>query len=84
MKSKFIVFSAFALLAFTSCTQSASNEAANVNTLSVDEVKYVCPMKCDDNKEYASAGECPVCGMDLVEVKTEMDFETHKGSHPEH
>ena len=28
---------------------------------------YYCPMHCEDDKTYAKAGDCPVCGMDLVE-----------------
>ena len=28
--------------------------------------KYYCPMHCEGNKIYDKAGDCPVCGMDLV------------------
>ncbi len=28
---------------------------------------YYCPMHCEDDKTYDKAGDCPVCGMDLVE-----------------
>ena len=28
---------------------------------------FYCPMHCEDEKTYEKAGDCPVCGMDLVE-----------------
>ena len=33
------------------------------------EEKYQCPMKCEEDKVYEEAVQCPVCGMDLVEVE---------------
>jgi Cu2+-exporting ATPase len=30
---------------------------------------YYCPMKCEGEKTYDKAGECPKCGMDLVAVE---------------
>ena len=29
--------------------------------------KYYCPMHCEGEKLYDKAGDCPVCGMDLVQ-----------------
>ncbi|MCP1386575.1 efflux RND transporter periplasmic adaptor subunit [Runella salmonicolor] len=31
--------------------------------------KYYCTMKCEGEKTYDAPGQCPVCGMDLVEKK---------------
>ncbi|MCB1192029.1 MAG: copper-translocating P-type ATPase [Leptospiraceae bacterium] len=31
---------------------------------------FYCPMHCEDVKTYDKAGNCPVCGMDLVEQRT--------------
>lgn len=28
---------------------------------------FYCPMHCEGEKTYDKAGDCPVCGMDLVE-----------------
>ena len=28
---------------------------------------FYCPMHCEDDKTYHEAGDCPVCGMDLIE-----------------
>ena len=30
--------------------------------------KYYCPMHCEGNKVYDKAGDCPVCGMDLIKA----------------
>ncbi|SHM33057.1 heavy metal translocating P-type ATPase [Flavobacterium saccharophilum] len=30
--------------------------------------QYYCPMHCEGEKVYDKAGDCPVCGMDLVKV----------------
>lgn len=30
--------------------------------------KYYCPMFCEGEKVYDKAGDCPVCGMDLVKA----------------
>ena len=34
-----------------------------------EHAEYQCPMKCEGDKTYDEIGECPVCGMDLVEVE---------------
>ncbi|MDX1332837.1 MAG: heavy metal translocating P-type ATPase [Robiginitalea sp.] len=31
---------------------------------------FYCPMQCEGEKTYSEPGECPVCGMDLVEQQT--------------
>jgi len=33
--------------------------------------KYYCPMHCEGDKVYDKAGDCPVCGMDLVKEPTQ-------------
>ena len=30
---------------------------------------FYCPMHCEGDKTYSKSGDCPVCGMDLVEEK---------------
>lgn len=45
--------------------------------------KYYCPMHCEGDKVYDKAGDCPVCGMDLVKapdltaVKTQYTCPMH-------
>ena len=47
---------------------------------------FYCPMHCEGDKTYTKPGDCPVCGMDLVE---EASASVHKGQeytcpmHPE-
>ena len=36
-------------------------------------MSYACPMKCEGEKTYPAAGKCPVCGMNLKEVKAGGD-----------
>ena len=31
---------------------------------------FYCPMHCEEDKTYNKAGDCPVCGMDLVEDRS--------------
>ncbi len=31
---------------------------------------FYCPMQCEGDKTYSEPGDCPVCGMDLVEEQT--------------
>ena len=39
---------------------------------------FYCPMHCEGDKTYNNAGDCPVCGMDLIEerniVSTKVQF----------
>src|SRR5664280_2655541 len=39
---------------------------------------YYCPMHCEGDKTYDKPGDCPVCGMDLVEQPTAYDEEEDK------
>jgi len=42
-------------------------------------VEYQCPMKCEGDKTYHEPGSCPVCKMDLKEIKKEDSAEGHEG-----
>ncbi|MEL1239495.1 heavy metal translocating P-type ATPase [Flavobacterium flavipallidum] len=37
--------------------------------------KYYCPMFCEGDKVYDKAGDCPVCGMDLVTIEANPNDE---------
>jgi len=37
--------------------------------------EYYCPMFCEGDKTYPKAGDCPVCGMDLVPMATSASEE---------
>ncbi|MEZ7497500.1 heavy metal translocating P-type ATPase [Flavobacterium sp. Arc3] len=46
--------------------------------------KYYCPMHCEGDKVYDKAGDCPVCGMDLVqEAVVNQKVEYTCPMHPE-
>ena len=56
---KIIFVSVLAIAFLASCGGDASKST----------VKYQCPMKCEGEKTYAATGTCPMCKMDLKEVK---------------
>ncbi len=51
----------------TECTHSHDKPAANSNANKNGNGIFYCPMQCEDDKTYNKAGNCPSCGMDLVE-----------------
>lgn len=66
MKKLIILCTAILSIAFVSCnTKTSSSE----NISSESSKKYNCPMKCEGDKTYPKEGECPVCHMNLKEVK---------------
>lgn len=50
-----------------SCCGGTSNHDTVVLPKSASG-KYYCPMHCEGEKVYDKAGDCPVCGMDLVKA----------------
>lgn len=54
------------------CSFQEQNLAMPVVVPSQSEQKggFICPMQCEGNKTYPTAGDCPVCGMHLVQVVT--------------
>lgn len=73
---KVIIMTAFAITALgtVSCgekmnkstTEQSEEETAKGES---QQIAYQCPMDCEDGKTYDKPGICPVCEMDLVEVK---------------
>lgn len=45
---------------------------------------FYCPMHCEGNKTYDQAGNCPVCGMDLVEEQNLSTFNAEQWTCPMH
>ena len=41
---------------------------------------YQCPMKCEGEKTYDKPGKCPVCGMNLKEVKKKINSGGNKSN----
>lgn len=61
-----LLFGAFML---TACSSGSEKEAHDHATDHAKEKVYYCPMHCEGDKTYAEPGNCPVCGMELVEEK---------------
>lgn len=52
-----------------SCCSTHSHEHKKETVIpSNAQGKYYCPMHCEGEKLYDKAGDCPVCGMDLVKA----------------
>lgn len=45
---------------------------------------FYCPMHCEGDKTYDKAGDCPVCGMDLVEEQNLSTSNTEQWTCPMH
>lgn len=67
-----VIIIIFAAAVFISCNNSSNTKAANTEPLVVATAevteKYQCPMKCEGDTAYTTAGQCPVCEMDLEKV----------------
>ncbi len=67
MKKIALVLGTFMLFAMTSVTlTSCGNDATHEEHA---HAQYQCPMNCEKGKTYDEPGKCPVCKMDLKEVK---------------
>ena len=45
---------------------------------------FYCPMHCEGEKTYDKAGDCPVCGMDLVEEQNVLSSNAEQWTCPMH
>lgn len=70
----------FAFFLIISCKEGKKENVDEVKTKELAMVQYQCPMDCEDGKTYHEEGSCPVCKMDLKEVKeeTSMTYTMHK------
>lgn len=75
-------FMALASVTFTSCKNSPKQAEQSEATEKMAVVEYQCPMKCEGEKTYEEKGDCPVCGMALVQL--EADSTQNKSSHDGH
>ncbi|MEX2427537.1 MAG: heavy metal-binding domain-containing protein [Bacteroidales bacterium] len=56
-------------------TQFAHQHGHENKTMS--KTVYQCPMKCEGDKTYNAPGNCPVCNMKLVAVKSSTGSHGH-------
>ena len=74
MKKQILTIGAVLLLVvgssvFVSCSNTDHHHEENMEHHDGEHAMYQCPMKCEGDKMYEEAGQCPECGMDLEEVK---------------
>lgn len=73
---KLIIASIVSFAVFTACNNS-SNQDKGGTPLEVASdtasVKFHCPMNCQGDTSYTTAGQCPVCKMDLEKVEVHGD-----------
>lgn len=50
------------------CSMHSNNHNKETVVPTHVQGKYYCPMHCEGEKVYDKAGDCPVCGMDLVKA----------------
>lgn len=50
------------------CSMNSQNHKKETVVQTNAPGKYYCPMHCEGEKVYDKAGDCPVCGMDLVKA----------------
>ena len=51
------------------CTFEEKNYSSRITfSNKKNEKKYICPMRCEENKTYPNPGDCPICGMHLIEL----------------
>lgn len=48
------------------CSNELPSDKKGIVIASIGNGKYYCPMYCEGDKVYDKAGDCPVCGMDLI------------------
>lgn len=88
MKKVIFMLAVVAAFTVTSCKKDKTGEVETEVEV-VDEVKqeaqevlasndvlHQCAMDCEKGKSYTEPGKCPVCKMDLVEKKVDVEEET--------
>lgn len=88
MKNILLLASLAFILAIAACGESpkdAKSQSSNTEAAAPapETVVYACPMKCEGEKTYTAAGQCPVCGMDLEKVAEASGAEQPEG-HSDH
>ena len=66
---KLIISSVIAIAFLASCGGDADKAKSDSVNANVSKAKYQCPMKCEGEKTFATAGKCSMCQMDMKEVK---------------
>lgn len=67
--TKLVVAIAISLFSIGSLMAQDHDHSKMEKKQEVKETVYQCPMKCEGEKTYAKAGDCPKCGMALKAKK---------------
>ena len=79
------LLTSLAIVFIVSCQNGEQKSSENVSTDTAKKATpaeltdmtgvtscYECPMKCE-GKKFAEAGNCPICGMELVKIEIPVD-----------
>ena len=71
MKTKILITAmAFSLFGISNLQAQEKKDAHKSHDhATVEADKFACSMKCEGDKTYAEAGECPKCGMQLTKME---------------
>ena len=71
-----VIFGVFMFTISSSIFMGCDNAEKDQDIKQETNASYICSMDCEDGKTYEQAGQCPVCGMNLVELNTtEIEIE---------
>lgn len=68
-----ILIAATALVACNSKSTTKETPKTLVVASDTASIKYQCPMKCQGDTSYTTAGQCPVCEMDLEKLESKLN-----------
>lgn len=87
MNNRFLVLAAACIMALGAITISGCGNSQGEKEQPAAEAThahehehaavYQCPMKCEGDKTYTEAGNCPKCGMSLEAVEHDHGHEGH-------
>lgn len=60
-----LLITIFTAVVFISCNNTNNSKQTLVVASADATEKYQCPMECQGDTAYTTAGQCPVCEMDL-------------------
>ena len=66
------------------CSNHSHTDKKDIQMPANANGKYHCPMNCEGDKVYDKAGDCPVCGMDLVAEQNLATFNSQQWTCPMH
>lgn len=64
-----LILMAFIAMVLTSCKDKKAEPKSETHEELHASTAYQCPMDCEDGKTFDEPGTCPVCKMDLQELK---------------